>query len=136
MAIITADCQVRGGKQLPLKAIVDEAIALGGCGSVKHVLVVNRAGANIAMQAGHGRGHQDVGQQDPADLLEDGPAQDQKQTPARGPITHDHGQSAPSRSAVQRKRSSHIWRISASCGVRNELGNSMVTTGTFLCTPP
>ena len=31
VAIITADEQLRGGKQLPLKAIVDEAIALGGC---------------------------------------------------------------------------------------------------------
>ena len=29
--VITADEQLRGGKQLPLKAIVDEAIALGGC---------------------------------------------------------------------------------------------------------
>jgi acetyl-CoA synthetase len=52
VAVITADQQVRGGKQLPLKAIVDEAIALGGCGSVKNVLVVKRTGADIAMQAG------------------------------------------------------------------------------------
>ena len=52
VAVITADHQVRGGKQLPLKAIVDEAIALGGCGSVKNVLVVKRTGADIAMQAG------------------------------------------------------------------------------------
>ena len=52
VAIITADQQVRGGKQLPLKAIVDEAIALGGCGSVKNVLVVKRTGADIAMTAG------------------------------------------------------------------------------------
>jgi acetyl-CoA synthetase len=29
--VITADEQARGGKQLPLKAIVDEALALGGC---------------------------------------------------------------------------------------------------------
>ena len=29
--VITADHQVRGGKQLPLKSIVDEALALGGC---------------------------------------------------------------------------------------------------------
>ena len=33
--VITADEQLRGGKQLPLKAIVDEAMALGGCESVR-----------------------------------------------------------------------------------------------------
>ncbi len=52
VAVITADQQVRGGKQLPLKAIVDEAIALGGCDSVKNVLVVKRTGADIAMTTG------------------------------------------------------------------------------------
>ena len=34
-AVITADHQIRGGKQLPLKSIVDEALALGGCESIK-----------------------------------------------------------------------------------------------------
>jgi acetyl-CoA synthetase len=52
VAVITADQQVRGGKHLPLKAIVDEAIALGGCGTIKNVLVVKRTGSDIAMQAG------------------------------------------------------------------------------------
>ena len=52
VAVITADQQVRGGKQLPLKAIVDEAIALGGCESIKNVLVVKRTGADIAMHTG------------------------------------------------------------------------------------
>jgi len=52
VAVITADQQVRGGKQLPLKAIVDEAIALGGCESIQNVLVVKRTGADIAMHAG------------------------------------------------------------------------------------
>src|SRR6185369_7888811 len=37
--VITADEQLRGGKQLPLKVIVDDAIALGGCESVKDVIV-------------------------------------------------------------------------------------------------
>ncbi|WP_157271875.1 acetate--CoA ligase [Azohydromonas aeria] len=50
--IITADHQVRGGKQLPLKGIVDEALALGGCDSVAKVLVVKRSGAGIAMTEG------------------------------------------------------------------------------------
>jgi len=30
-AVITADAQIRGGKEIPLKPIVDEAIAIGGC---------------------------------------------------------------------------------------------------------
>ncbi|MBN8487294.1 MAG: acetate--CoA ligase [Burkholderiales bacterium] len=50
-AIITADCQVRGGKQLPLKAIVDEALTLGGCDSIQKVLVVKRGDAKNAMTA-------------------------------------------------------------------------------------
>ncbi|NML17492.1 acetate--CoA ligase [Azohydromonas caseinilytica] len=50
--IITADHQVRGGKQLPLKAIVDEALALGGCEKIEKVLVVKRSGADVAMTAG------------------------------------------------------------------------------------
>ncbi len=51
-AIITADCQVRGGKQLPLKAIVDEALTLGGCEKIEKVLVVNRGNAKVEMKAG------------------------------------------------------------------------------------
>ncbi|MDF1485358.1 acetate--CoA ligase [Ramlibacter sp. H39-3-26] len=42
VAVITASYQMRGGKELPLKAIVDEGIALGGCESVKTVLVHER----------------------------------------------------------------------------------------------
>ncbi|MDM0111808.1 acetate--CoA ligase [Variovorax sp. J22R133] len=46
--VITADEQVRGGKHLPLKAIVDDAIALGGCESVKDVIVYQRTGGKVA----------------------------------------------------------------------------------------
>jgi len=46
--VMTADEQVRGGKQLPLKAIVDEAIALGGCETVKDVIVYRRTGGKVA----------------------------------------------------------------------------------------
>jgi acetyl-CoA synthetase len=49
--VITADEQQRGGKQLPLKAIVDEALALGGCESIKDVIVYKRTGGKIAWNA-------------------------------------------------------------------------------------
>lgn len=52
VAVFTADQQVRGGKQLPLKAIVDEALAMGGCDAVKNVIVYKRTGADVGMQAG------------------------------------------------------------------------------------
>jgi acetyl-CoA synthetase len=48
--VITADQQVRGGKKLPLKAIVDEAISMGGCESVRDVIVYRRTGGDIAWQ--------------------------------------------------------------------------------------
>ncbi|WPG41265.1 acetate--CoA ligase [Variovorax sp. EBFNA2] len=42
VAVITANYQLRGGKELPLKAIVDDGIALGGCDTLKTVLVYER----------------------------------------------------------------------------------------------
>ncbi len=52
VAVITADEQMRGGKALPLKSIVDEGIALGGCDSLKHVVVYKRTGGTINVTAG------------------------------------------------------------------------------------
>ena len=52
VAVITADEQVRGGKHLPLKAIVDEALALGGCDTLRHVVIYQRTGAPINVVAG------------------------------------------------------------------------------------
>ena len=52
VAVITADEQMRGGRQLPLKAIVDEAIAMGGCDVVKNVVVYQRTKAAVNMVAG------------------------------------------------------------------------------------
>jgi acetyl-CoA synthetase len=45
--VVTADEQVRGGKNLPLKSAVDEAIAMGGCEAVKHVVVYKRTGGHV-----------------------------------------------------------------------------------------
>ncbi|WIT11591.1 acetate--CoA ligase [Paucibacter sediminis] len=50
--VITADEQVRGGKQLPLKAIVDEALADNACPTLKDVIVYQRTGGKIAWVAG------------------------------------------------------------------------------------
>jgi acetyl-CoA synthetase len=55
VAVITADEQVRGGRALPIKAIVDEAIGMGGCEAVKHVVVYRRTGNAVNMVAGRDR---------------------------------------------------------------------------------
>ncbi len=52
VAVLTADEQVRGGKQLPLKAIVDEALGMGGCDTIRNVVIYKRTGGNINFQAG------------------------------------------------------------------------------------
>ncbi|KRH78016.1 acetyl-coenzyme A synthetase [Ferrovum sp. JA12] len=51
IALITADEQLRGGKQLPLKSIVDDAIALGGCEALKTVIIYRRTGGAIPFVA-------------------------------------------------------------------------------------
>ena len=52
VAVITADEQMRGGKPLPLKAIVDEALGMGGCEAVRHVVVYRRTGNQVAFANG------------------------------------------------------------------------------------
>lgn len=47
IAVITADEQVRGGKTLPLKNIVDEALAMEVCGMVDTVIVYRRTGGSV-----------------------------------------------------------------------------------------
>src|SRR5688572_16970158 len=49
--VITADEGVRGGRTIPLKANVDQALTAPGTGSVRHVLVVKRTGNPVAMYA-------------------------------------------------------------------------------------
>ena len=55
VAVITANYQMRGGKELPLKTIIDEALAMGGCDSVHTVLVYERTATACNMVAGRDR---------------------------------------------------------------------------------
>jgi acetyl-CoA synthetase len=45
--IICADEQMRGGKAIPLKPAIEDAIALGGCEAVRKVIVYQRTGGAI-----------------------------------------------------------------------------------------
>ena len=47
VAVITADGQMRGGKVMPLKPAVDEALSFGGCETVHSVIVYRRTGARV-----------------------------------------------------------------------------------------
>ncbi len=50
--VITADAQLRGGKTIPLKNAVDEALAMGGCEAVRHVITYRRAGSAVQWHEG------------------------------------------------------------------------------------
>ncbi len=52
VAVVTANYQMRGGKELPLKSIVDEAIGMGGCESLKSVIVFQRTQTDVNMVEG------------------------------------------------------------------------------------
>ena len=60
VAVITADEQMRGGKALPIKNIVDEALGLGGCEAMKNCIVYKRTGGNVNMTAGRDHWWQDL----------------------------------------------------------------------------
>src|ERR671938_73457 len=60
IAVITADGQFRGGREIPLKPVVDEAFAMGGCEKVKDVIVYKRSGSNVPMQAPRDKWWDDV----------------------------------------------------------------------------
>ena len=50
-AVLTADGQFRGGREIPLKPAVDEALAMGGCESIKSVVVYKRTGTAVQWDA-------------------------------------------------------------------------------------
>jgi acetyl-CoA synthetase len=52
VAVITADGQFRGGKEIPLKPVVDEALGMGGCEAIENVIVYKRSGSTVPMKAG------------------------------------------------------------------------------------
>jgi acetyl-CoA synthetase len=52
VAVITANFQMRGGKEMGLKSIVDEALDMGGCDTLKTVLVFMRTATACKMVAG------------------------------------------------------------------------------------
>jgi len=58
--VITADGQFRGGKEIPLKPVVDEAFAMGGCDAVRNVIVYKRSGSPVAMTAPRDKWWDDV----------------------------------------------------------------------------
>ena len=58
--VITADGQFRGGREIPLKPMVDEAFAMGGCEKVKNVIVYRRSGSPVPMQTPRDKWWHDV----------------------------------------------------------------------------
>ena len=53
VAVITADGQMRGGKVMPLKPAVDEALSMGGVEAVHSVIVYQRAKSEVQWNAQH-----------------------------------------------------------------------------------
>ena len=60
VAVITANFQMRGGKELGLKSIVDEALDMGGCDTIRNVLVFMRTATACNMKAGRDKTFDEV----------------------------------------------------------------------------
>ncbi len=65
VVVITADEQMRGGKPLPLKAIVDEALS-GAGHAVRDVFVYRRTGAKVSFEAPRDKWLHEVTEKEPA----------------------------------------------------------------------
>ncbi|MCC6609274.1 MAG: acetate--CoA ligase [Burkholderiales bacterium] len=52
VAVVTADGQFRGGREIPLKPVVDEALGMGGCDAIRRVIVYKRSGSMVPMRSG------------------------------------------------------------------------------------
>ncbi len=60
VAVITADGQMRGGREIPLKPAVDEAFSMGGCDAVRNVIVYRRTGSEVHFHASRDKWWHDV----------------------------------------------------------------------------
>lgn len=60
VAVITANFQMRGGKEMGLKSIIDEALAMGGCDTIRTVLVYMRTPTACNMVAGRDKSFDEV----------------------------------------------------------------------------
>jgi acetyl-CoA synthetase len=60
VAIITADGQFRGGKEIALKPAIDEALGMEGTGAIRTVIVYRRSGSNVPMKEGRDQWWQDA----------------------------------------------------------------------------
>ena len=67
VALITADGQMRGGKEITLKPACDEAVGMGGCDMLRHMIVYKRTGSKIEMKPGRDKWWSEVVAGQPTD---------------------------------------------------------------------